>query len=355
MIIGVDAREGVRDQRAGKGEYVYQIVNGLVKHKEHKFILFLNKEPLSKWKKDNIKFVIFKTSPLFWQIKVFLYLEFLRPVDIYFSTTSAIVPALLRSVPTVTTIFDFVSFLFPDQHNRKAVVLEKLWLRQAMRFSKKLIAISEHTKADAIKLFNIKPSKINVTLLAPSLSDSGENIKIPGENIILFIGTLEPRKNLVRLIEAFNKLRNNGISATLALVGGWGWQSQAIKQAIEDSRFKQDIKVLGYLKNVNKNALYKQAKVFAFATLYEGFGLPPLEAMANGVPVITSNISSLPEVVGDAAILVNPKNSEEIYLALKKIITNPEVTNNLINKGYAQVRKFSWEDTVQKTLDILIS
>ena len=259
MIIGIDAREGAKNQRAGKGEYVYQIVNGLIKYSEHKFVLFLDRESLPEWRQDNVKFVIFKSSSFLWQFVVFLYLEFLRPVDIYFSTTSAIIPAVLRSVPTITTLFDFVSFLFPEQHNRKAVVLEKIWLRQAMKFSKKLIAISEHTKEDAIKLFKINPNKIKVTLLAPSLKDSGENINLAGENIILFIGTLEPRKNLVRLVEAFNKLRNDGVKATLILIGGWGWQSQNIKQTINDSQFKQDIKVLGYLKNVNKNYLYKQA------------------------------------------------------------------------------------------------
>jgi len=354
MIIGIDAREGAKNQRAGKGEYVYQIVSGLIKYGEHQFVLFLDREPLPEWRKNNVTFVTFKLPSFAWQFIIFLYLEFLRPVDIYFSTTSAIIPALLRSVPTTTTLFDFVSFLFPGRHNRKAVLLEKLWMPLAMRFSRKLIAISGHTKADAVKLFRINPNKINIAL-APSLNNIGEDIKIIGENIILFIGTLEPRKNLVRLIEAFNKLRNNGLNATLVLVGKWGWQNQAIKQAIANSQFKQDIKVLGYLKNINKNSLYKQAKVFAFPTLYEGFGLPPLEAMANGVPVIASNISSLPEVVGDAAILINPKETEEIYMALKKIITNPEIASDLIDKGYIQVKKFSWENTVQKTLDILIS
>ncbi len=355
MIIGIDAREGARKQRAGKGEYVYQMVSGLIKYTEHKFVLFLDRDPLPEWRQENVRFVVLRLPSFLWQFIVFLYLEFLRPVNSYFATTSAIIPALLRSVPAVTTLFDFVSFLFPGQHNRKAVILERLWLRWAMKSSKRLVAISGHTKADAVRLFKINPNKIDVTLLAPSLSKVNEDINVTGENIILFIGTLEPRKNLVRLVEAFNKLRNDGISATLVLAGKWGWQSEPIKQAIESSQFNQDIKILGYLKNINKNSLYKQARVFAFPTLYEGFGLPPLEAMANGVPVVTSNVSSLPEVVGDAAILVNPKNTEEIYWALKKIITNPEVAEDLINKGYVQVKKFSWEEAVRKTLDALIT
>jgi len=355
MIIGIDAREGAKKQRAGKGEYVYQIVSGLIKHNEHQFILFLDREPLPEWQKENVKFKVFKFPVGAWQIVVFLYLEFLRPVDIYFSTTSIIIPTLIRSVPVVTVLFDFVSFLFPRQHNRKAVILEKLLMKWAVRFSKKLIAISEHTKKDAMKLFRINPNKIFVTHLAPSLNSNNEKIELTGKNIVLFIGTLEPRKNIVRLVEAFNKLRNNGIKSTLVLIGKWGWRSDAIKQSVENSPFKMDIQILGYIKNANKNSLYKQASVFAFPSLYEGFGLPPLEAMANGVPVVTANTSSLPEVVGDAAVLVNPQNTEEIYQALKKVLTDKDFANVLASKGYSQAQKFAWDSTIKKTLDILIS
>jgi len=132
--------------------------------------------------------------------------------------------------------------------------------------------------------------------------------------------------------------------ATYALVNLFFYKSQKIHW-----------KILLYIKDANKNSLYKQAAVFAFPSLYEGFGLPPLEAMANGTPVIASNVSSLPEVVGNAAILVNPQNTEEIYQALRKILTNKEFADQLTNKGYAQVQKFTWENTAKKTLEILMS
>ena len=173
------------------------------------------------------------------------------------------------------------------------------------------------------------------------------------ENVILFVGTLEPRKNLVRLIEVFNKLRAEGIKTSLLLVGKWGWQSQEIKQAIDQSQFKQDIQVLGYVRATQKQSLYKQASVLAFPSLYEGFGLPPLEAMAMGVPVVTSNISSLPEVVGDAAVLIDPNNPEEIYVAIKKILTDKSFADQLIAKGYVQAQRFSWQETAKLTLAVL--
>lgn len=354
MIIGIDVREGVKEERAGKGEYVYQLVSHLIQHNEHQFVLFSNKEIPQQWQKDNVRSVMFSTPSCIWQLLMFLHLEFLRSVDMYFSTTSLIIPALVRSTPVVTTLFDFVSFLFPSHHQQKAVVLEKMWMKLAIRYSKELLAISEHTKKDAIRLFKVNPDKITTTYLAASFVQEQEPITINMENIILFIGTLEPRKNLIRLIEAFNKLRTEGIKASLLLVGTWGWQSQGIKQAIEQSKFKQDIQVLGYVQAAQKQALYKQASVLAFPSLYEGFGLPPLEAMATGTPVVTSNISSLPEVVGNAAILINPNNTKEIYSAIKKILVDKSFTEQLITKGHVQAHKFSWRETANATLSVLV-
>ncbi|MBU1083341.1 glycosyltransferase family 4 protein [Patescibacteria group bacterium] len=354
MIIGIDVREGARVERAGKGEYVYQVVSELVQHSEHRFVLFSDRDVPKQWQKDNVRTVIFKTPSFIWQFLVFLQLEFIRPVDTYFSTTSLIIPALVRSTPVVTTLFDFVSFLFPSRHQQKAVVLEKMWMKLAIRYSQHLLSISEHTKKDAIKLFKVSPDKITTTYLAASFVQEQESITINKENVILFIGTLEPRKNIVKLVEAFNKLKTEGIHASLLLVGKWGWQSDTIKQAIEQSPFKQDIQVLGYVRAAQKQSLYKQSAVLAFPSIYEGFGLPPLEAMAMGVPVVTSNISSLPEVVGDAAVLVDPNSTEEIYSAVKKILTDKSFTEQLVAKGYIQAQKFNWQKTADATLGVLL-
>lgn len=354
MIIGIDAREGLRTKRAGKGEYVYELVSRLIDNNQHSFVLFLDCQPLNEWRKPNVRFIVLRVPAGLWQLLVFLYLEFLRPVDVYFATTSLIIPALLRSIPTVTTLFDFVSFLFPESHQRKAVILEKIWMRGAISFSKKLIAISEHTKRDATKLFKVNPHKITVTHLAPSLSEGGRKVQLNGQNIILFIGTLEPRKNISRLVEAFNRLRNDNITSTLILVGSWGWQSKGIKRAINQSPFREDIQVLGYMESVDKSFIYRQAAVFAFPSLYEGFGLPPLEAMACGIPVVTSNVSSLPEVVGDAAVLVDPSNIDEIYQALKRILIDRDFADQLVIKGRAQVKKFDWQRTADQTMEVLI-
>lgn len=353
MIIGIDAREGAKSQRAGKGEYVYELVTQLIKS-NHLFILFLNCSAPKQWQRTNVRLVVWHLPAPIWQLVMWLYLEFVRPVDVYFSTTSLIIPALVRRVPVVTTIFDFVSFLFPVTHQRQTVILEQLLMRWALHCSRRLLAISEHTKQDAVRLFSIPANKITVTYLAPSLSQPGENINLSGENIILFVGTLEPRKNIVRLVEAFNLIRRDQIPAKLVLGGSWGWQSEEIKVAIKQSPAASDIEVLGYVATNQKASLYNRATVFVFPSLYEGFGLPPLEAMACGTPVITANVSSLPEVVGQAAILVDPKSVSEIYHAIKRVLQDRELQQQLIAAGFKQVEKFNWQITAQNTLAVLV-
>lgn len=353
MIIGIDAREGARDQRAGKGEYVYQLVSHIIKHPEHQFVLFLDIDPPSEWQRANVKLVVWKTRALLWQKLMFLYLEICRPVDVYFSTTSLILPAIVRSVPVVTALMDFVSFLFPARHDLKAVILEKMWMRPALKFSKKLIAISDNTKQDAIKLFKVNPDKISVIHLAPSLAATEENYPLPYRKIVLGVGTLEPRKNLERLIAAFNQIKLTLPDATLVLVGRWGWQSTEIKKAINSSPFQPDIHVLTGITNQQKKSIYQQAAVLAFPSLYEGFGLPPLEAMACGVPVIAANTSAVPEVVGDAAILIDPLSVDAIAQGLTQVLQNPTIAAGLKSKGLARVQLFTWEMTAQKTLAVL--
>jgi len=353
VIIGIDAREGARKNRAGKGEYVYQVVSELIKSGQHKFILFSDQSVPIEWERVNVKTKIWSVHPLLWQILVWLYLDFVRPVGVYFSPTSLIIPALVRGVPVVTAVMDFVSFLFSATHNTKSVLLEKIWMRPALIYSRRIIAISEATKRDAIKLFKIDPHKISVTLLAASFSGQNEQYPLPTGLIILFVGTLEPRKNLNLLVGAFNQVKQNVPLAKLVLMGRWGWQSTRLKQTIGDSPYKKDIYVLTDIAPEQKRSIYQQAKVLAFPSLYEGFGLPPLEAMSLGVPVVASNIASLPEVVGDAGILISPTSQEELAQALTNILTDDNLAKELSQKGQIRAKQFSWEKTAQNTLKIL--
>ncbi|HAR55043.1 TPA: hypothetical protein DCR79_02020 [Patescibacteria group bacterium] len=353
MIIGIDVREGVKTIRAGKGEYVYQVVGGLIKATQHQFVLLTDQPLPSAWQQDNVIVKKGPTNSLIWQLWAWLYIEFTRSLDVYFSPTSLIVPALLRSVPVVTALMDFVSFLFPSTHNLKSVWLERMWMRPALINSRRLIAISESTKQDAIKLFKINPQKIIVTLLAASFVDEDEPYPLPPGPIILFVGTLEPRKNLAILVKAFEGLKPELPAAKLVMVGRWGWQREELQQTIGQSPYRRDIHILTDVKPAQKRSIYKQAQVFVFPSLYEGFGLPPLEAMSLGVPVVASKVASLPEVVGAAGILVNPYAENELYEAMKGILTDRNLAEKYAQAGRHRATQFTWDKTVQHTLAIL--
>jgi glycosyltransferase involved in cell wall biosynthesis len=353
MRIGIDIREGVKPNRAGKGEYVYQLVTQLIKHTEHQFVLFGDGRFPTEWKLPHIQSKIWVGPSWWWQIIAVLQLNFGSLVDVYLSTTSVIVPALTWRVPVVTVLFDFVSFLFPTNHQFKAVWLEKIWMRPAIERSRRLLAISESTKSDAVKLFGVNPDKITVSYLGSATSLEESPITLPDSPAILFVGTLEPRKNIAVLVESFNQLRRQNITCSLVLAGSWGWQSEGIRSAITSSPYTADIKVLGYVTEAQKTFLYKHAAVLAFPSHYEGFGMPPLEAMSLGLPVVTTKISSLPEVVGEAGLLVSPDSVSELTLALQQVLADAALRQRLIRAGLAQSQRFSWQNTADVTLRVL--
>lgn len=355
MRIGIDVREGVKKERAGKGEYVYQLVSQLIKHAEHQFVLLGDAELPAEWVLPNVQAVVWSVPSWLWQGLAVLYLNFGHAVDVYLATTSVIVPALTWRTPVVTVLFDFVSFLFPSRHELKAVLFEKIWMGRAVYRAKKLLAISQSTKNDAVKLFGVNPEKITVSYIGPAVEAAEEPVALPATPIVLFVGTLEPRKNLVNLIRAFDQLRSEGTTASLILAGGWGWQSREIKLAVNGSAYAADIKTPGYVSEAQKTYLYRHATVLAFPSYYEGFGMPPLEAMSLSLPVVTSNISSLPEVVGNAALLVSPDSTAEIAAALRQVITDASLRERLKQAGLIQSKKFSWRNTADVTLGVLIS
>ncbi len=174
---------------------------------------------------------------------------------------------------------------------------------------------------------------------------------IKGE-YILFVGTLQPRKNITRLIEAFSKISNTS-NLSLVVVGKKGWQYDEILEAPKKFEVEEKVKFLDFIADEDLPNLYKNALCFVLPSLYEGFGLPVLEAMKYGCPVITSNISSLPEAGGDAALYVDPLDVNDIAKNLELIIQNSELRKKLIKKGYEQIKKFSWEKTARETLSVL--
>jgi glycosyltransferase involved in cell wall biosynthesis len=176
------------------------------------------------------------------------------------------------------------------------------------------------------------------------------------EKFILFLGTIEPRKNIVGLIQAYSQLKIKNYKLQnykLVIAGGKGWRSNEIYEEWEKSEYKDDIIFLGYIDNQDKPYIYNLASVFVYPSFYEGFGFPPLEAMACGVPVITSFASSLPEIVGDAGIMIDPYNINDLAEAISKVLSDEKLRNSMIEKGLEQAKKFSWGKAAGEYLDII--
>jgi len=361
MRIAIDFREAAKPTRAGKGEYVFQIVSQMLPQLEESEELLLLLEtgqtatlPTGSWRA-----VVVPARSWLWQILVIVWFIFAKPADIYFATLSAIAPAFLWwRLPVITTLFDFTVWRFPGTHLERTVRLEKMFMPQAIRRSKALLAISQFTKQEAVELFGTSPDRITVTelavnesfqplVLAPeAITRLQQRYKLPNK-FLLYLGTLEPRKNLTRVVAAFKKSRDQLGDTKLVLAGGLGWKTMPATLA------DPDIILTGYIDDADRAAIYNLATAFVFPSLYEGFGLPPLEAMACGTPVITSNAASLPEVVGAAALLVDPNDTDSIAASMVKIVQSSELKDRLSRAGQERARDFNWTKTARETLRVL--
>jgi glycosyltransferase involved in cell wall biosynthesis len=170
---------------------------------------------------------------------------------------------------------------------------------------------------------------------------------------VLYVGNIKPHKNLVRLIEAFAELRRTGFDEVkLLIIGDQISKLPALRRAVHSHKLHKHVRFLGYVSDQTLGILYRLASAFVFPSLYEGFGLPPLEAMASGTPVVTSNVSSLPEVAGDAAVLVDPYDVDSIVDGMRRVLTDPVLAADLRRKGIERAREFSWERSVEKTRQV---
>ncbi len=221
---------------------------------------------------------------------------------------------------------------------------------------------SENTKRDLINVFNIDSKKIRTIYpglaqiftdrkLATAENEVKKKYQLP-DNFILFLGTSEPRKNLLGILKAFELLPQN-LDTHLVIAGSPGWKQRNIQHQLANSKFRNRIKILDYITNEDKPALYTLAKLFVYPSFYEGFGFPVLEAMASGTPVVTSNRSSLPEITGLNAYLINPHKINELALGMQTLLTDEDTRNSLIKNGLEIAQKFSWEKAAQEWLETM--
>ena len=278
--------------------------------------------------------------------------------DVYHAPHYVLPPAV--RCRSVVTIHDCIHLMFPQYlPNRAAYAYARASMWAAARRSDRILTVSEASKRDILHLFNVKPEKIVVVYNAIdehfSATPSDEHVARIRERyqldhkFVLYVGNIKPHKNLVRLIEAFSRLRRTHDDLKLLIIGDEISKLPALRRAVHSHKLHKHVRFLGYLKDDTLTVLYRLASVFVFPSLYEGFGLPPLEAMASGTPVVTSNVSSLPEVTGDAAVLVDPYDVESIEDGIRRILDDPRLAEELRLKGLARAREFSWERSVEKT------
>jgi len=270
----------------------------------------------------------------------------------------AFVGPLLAPCPVVVTIHDLSFMRFPAMFRPANRLYLTVLTRLSARRARRLIAVSAHAAAETTRLLGVPPERVDVVyhgvdpafrpLPADEVAAFRQRRGLP-ERFVLFVGTLEPRKNLVRLVEAFARVHKNGGRAGLVLAGGKGWLYDELFAKVEAMGLSRAVIFPGYVMNDELPLWYNSATVLAYPSVYEGFGLPVLEAQACGTPVLTSNVSSLPEAAGDAALMVDPYDVEALAAGLKRLLTDESLRHELRKRGLAHAREFVWSHTAQET------
>jgi glycosyltransferase involved in cell wall biosynthesis len=281
----------------------------------------------------------------------------LRSADVVHATNPAAIPPAASGQHLVVTVHDLAFEYFPDAFPRSWRTLYRLGLRAAVKRADAIVTPSRNTAEDILSKTKVDPTRLHVVPLAASLEagrlDPGDvlpRLKVRAP-YVLFVGTLEPRKNLVRLVRAYRRVAATGVPHALVLAGPLGWHHEALMREIA-LHGPGDIVMTGALSGEDLDAVYRAADVFVYPSLYEGFGLPVVEAMARGVPAVASNTSSVPEVVGDAALGVNPRSVREIATAIEALLTDTDLAEKLAARGRARAERFSWDETARLTLRV---
>jgi glycosyltransferase involved in cell wall biosynthesis len=348
--IGVDARAAA-EERGGRGTVVRELIAAWDRAAdEHQFVLY-SREPWGPPLGERFSWRTIRARDPLWHLQTARRAG--SDCDVFLSTNSYLTAWALR-IPTSVMVMDLVAWRPHARPQRRAGIIERATLPIAARRAGALQCISQATASDLAGLFPRAAGRIHVVPLAAdaSFSEEGTRADIEGRRYVLAVGTLEPRKNLPRLVEAFARLSAEvRQDRLLVLVGALGWDTSETVDTLR--RHSALVRELGHVDDDELRALYRGAELFAYPSLYEGFGLPVLEAMASGTPVLTSRTSSLPEVAGDAAVYVDPRDIDSIASGLGEALTDPDRLATLTAKGIERARLFSWDRTAAETLGLL--
>lgn len=367
MRIGIDTT-ALPPNPVGAGNYIIQLIRSLVAlETEHHFVIFVQQSGRSligELPPQRAQWVVVPDlSPamrLIWEQVRLPILVKRAEVDLLHSlhyTRPAILPC-----KSVVTFHDMTFFLFPELHTR----VKRLFFPQAIRYSARhsdaLVAVSESTRNDAIRILRIPPERIFTTPLGISedfhpiedaalLEQGRQNYHLP-EDFILYVGLIEPRKNVPLLLKAYARVSSQGNPPTLVLVGRLGWKYEQVFQLIDQLKLKDSVQFPGYISSQNLPIVYNLAQLFVYPSTYEGFGFPPLEAMACGTPVITTAISAMLDNVGNAGLLIPPQDEIALSQAIQTLLSNGSLRDHLSKAGRMRAAEFTWKRTALETLKV---
>ncbi len=357
MLIGIDASRAVTNTPTGTETYSRYLINALIElgHAEHRFRLYFRVPPSPELFQDaEIRVIPF---PRLWtHIRLSLEMALHSPELLF---VPAHVLPVIRPRLSLVTVHDLGYLHFPETHPPGQLAYLKLSTLWNARVATHVLADSAATRSDLISFYGTPPEKI--TIAYPGLADTETSVHVytPKEikarygierEYFLYLGTLHPRKNLSRLIAAFASLPQN---VMLVLAGKEGWHHTELLIQIRRLGLEERVLFTGYVDKEEKTALLRGALALVFPSLYEGFGFPVLEAQACGCPVITSTTSSLPEVAGDAALLVDPTSTDAIASAMLRIMNDPALRQTLIEKGLENVQRFSWKQCARTVMNVI--
>lgn len=373
MRIGVDARVLLRDLYSGIGEYTLRLLHAMAEQgSKHEFHLWVNsfKEPRTPWHETlpancTLHITRFPNKILTARHRIFgtpLCNALVGGADVWWSPHFLPAPV---SCPKVLTVHDLSFLYYPEMFDARRRFWH--WMvapRTQAQSADKVIAVSQSTADDIHEKWHIAPERIATIYsglgreFSPQNDDERTRVRrayhLPAR-FILSLGAREPRKNIAGLVRAYAHFRTlwQGERIGLVLAGSGGWQEHETLRVIRHSSYAADIRTIGFVASQDKPALYAAADCFVYPSFFEGFGFPPLEAMACGTPVIVSHTSSLPEIVQDAGILVDPLRLDEVANAIDAVFSDPSLRADLCAKGLEQAKKFSWGKTAHDTLHTL--
>ncbi len=361
LRIGIDANEANVKNRVGTGQYCFNILKQWYNEDKYDFHLY-HRDPLQgdmPGEKGNWHYHQVGPAKAWLRVSLPLYLMFHKKPDIFWSP--AHYAPWYTGGKLVVTIHDLAYEYFPELFLSSDLYKLKNWTREAVKQATQVLAVSQATKYDLVKLYGVREHKIsvvyngydadmfNIKIKADSTLLANWELKIG--NYILFLGTIQPRKNAIKLVQAFHLLKESGYKGKLVIAGNIGWLADETLTVVKNSPETKDIVMTGYVTDEARQALYSHADVYVLPSLYEGFGVPAIEAMACGSPVAASNNSSLPEVVGDAGLLFNATDPADIARAISQLRASRA---HYVQKSLARAGHFSWEKCAKETLKILI-